>query len=106
MHEWSDREPIPQFDEVSALLGRPPAFLSSWRPWAIAGMAVMLLAAIRVYKQDQALTQRAETVEETSLADAQLMEAVNAHLSRTLPTPMEPILKLIPGNSTPNGGIQ
>ena len=103
MLEWSDRENAPRIEEVSTLLRRPRAFVNtSWR-WAAAGVAVLLLTVIPIYRQERA---RTGTGREVALspavhtpdanADELLMDAVNAHLSRTVPAPMEPILALIP----------
>ena len=99
MLEWSDWEIAPQTEEVLALLRRPKAILNtSWR-WVALGTAALLLAAIPIYRQGQALMQRTGTdsgVSADANADALLMDAVSAHLSRTIPAPMEPIMTLIP----------
>ncbi len=110
MLEWSDWEIAPRFEEVLPLLRRPKAILNtSWR-WVALGTAVLLLTAIPIYRQGQALMQRTGTDSEVSLSpvidgapsraaandDRLLMDAVSAHLSRTIPAPMEPIMTLIP----------
>src|SRR5262245_19797862 len=103
MVEWSDGENVPGIEEVSTLLRRPNAVISmSWR-WAAVGTVVVLLSAIPIYRQGHAPAgtgrelSRPLAIDATDPnADALLMDAVNAHLSRTIPAPMEPILALIP----------
>ena len=92
MVEWSDWQIAPQTEEVLPLLRRPrAAFNASWR-WVALATAALLLIAIPIYRQGQALMQRTETDAEVSVdanADALLMDAVSAHISRTIPAPME-----------------
>jgi len=120
MCEWSDREMVPRLEEVSIFLRRRPQFMTGELRWAAAALVVMLLTAIPIYRQVEALTQRAGTTEDLRLSkgslsiavetndDVLLMNAVSAHLSRTIPAPMEPIMALIPGNesTTHAGGVQ
>jgi anti-sigma factor RsiW len=103
MLEWSDWEIAPQIEEVLPLLRRPKAILTSWR-WVALGTAVLLLTAIPIYRQ----VSLSPTVDGTAgeNADALLMDAVSAHLSRTIPAPMEPIMALIPTQEAQTGGTQ
>ena len=96
MQEWSDREDVPRLAEVSAFLSAPHRFSSPVWGWMPVAMAVMIgvITAIPIYVQQRSL-QQAQT-EEAARRDELLMDAVNAHLSRTLPTPMEPIMALVP----------
>jgi hypothetical protein len=120
MHERSDREKVPRLEEVSIFLRRPPAYVTGALRWAAVGIAVTLLTTIPIYRQ-VALMRRAGTTEgvtsskgdlliavEKTNDDVLLMDAVNAHLSRTIPAPMEPIMALIPGSesTTHAGGMQ
>jgi len=99
MLEWSDRETTPRSEEVSTLLRTPkPTINTSWR-WVAVGSAALLLTAIPFYRQrvDTAVSlPPAIDGAADANADALLMDAVNAHLSRTIPAPMEPIMALIP----------
>lgn len=113
MHEWSDSEPIPRLEQVSIFLRRPAAYMRGGLRWAAAAIAVTVLAAFPIYRQIETLTQRAASTEterpkaaETS--DILLMDAVSAHLSRTIPAPMEPIMALIrdSDSKTDAGGTQ
>lgn len=113
MHEWSDSEPIPRLEQVSIFLRRPAAYMRGGLRWAAVAIAVTVLAAFPIYRQIETLTQRAASTEterpnaaETS--DILLMDAVSAHLSRTIPAPMEPIMALIrdSDSKTDAGGTQ
>ena len=106
MQDWSDREAVPQLAEVSRFLGRPRRFANPLWRWAPVAMAVMLLTGIPIFVQQRNLYQT-ETAEAPH-QDALLMEAVNMHLSRTMPSPMEPIMALMPEERTvmESGGNQ
>jgi len=108
MQDWSDRENVPRLAEVSGFLTRPRRFSNSvwgWVPVAMAAM-IVVLTAIPIYVQQRNL--QGMQAEEAARRDALLMNAVNLHLSRTLPTPMEPILALVPDQESfiQPGGIQ
>ena len=106
MQDWSDGESVPGLGEVSGFLARPRRFADPvWR-WAPACLALMLLTGIPIYVQQQKLYQ-AEVVDAPH-PDELLMDAVNIHLSRTMPSPMEPIMALIPEEQTfiQSGGNQ
>jgi anti-sigma factor RsiW len=96
MQDWSDRENVPRLAQVSDFLSRPRRFSNPVWGWVPAAMAVMIvvLTAIPIYVQQRNLQET--QAEEAVRRDALLIDAVNLHLSRTLPTPMEPILALVP----------
>ena len=106
MQEWSDRESIPRLAEVSSFLTRPRRFSNPFWRWAPVGMALMMLTGIPIYMQQRKLQQ--SKAEESARRDALLMDAMNAHLSRTIPAPMAPIMALVPHEETviQPGGIQ
>ena len=92
MQDWAEREP--RLWGVSDVL-RPRAFVSpSWR-WAAVGMAVMMLTAIPIFKLQNDLERQTKAKEAVLL-----MEAVNLHLSRTVPAPMEAVMALIPNDQS------
>src|SRR5262245_28837376 len=119
MLDWSDRESAPRIEEVLTLFRRPQAIPNTLWGWVAVCTAVLLLTAIPIYKQGQALKQRTATDSDVvqlpaidapagANADVLLMDAVSAHLSRTIPAPMEPIMALIPAqeNTAQPGGTQ
>jgi hypothetical protein len=97
-----------QGPEVSRFSMRPAAAgLPRWR-WALAAVAVVVVVMIPLLtseKEPQEVIEKASTPHASPDA---LMEAVNRHLSRTLPAPMEPMMVLIGGEeqTTKSGGIQ
>ena len=109
--DWSDRESAPQLQEVTTFLLRPRAFfIPSWS-WAALAMAVVLLTALPLYRQQEQLMRSQGSGAPASNPvdeDAVLMHEVSRHLSRTIPAPMEPIMALIPNpeSRTPSGGLQ
>ncbi len=73
--------------------------------WALAAAAILLLGMMPL------LTPRpAGSMQQPQMADSPeaLMDAINVHLSRTVPSPMEPMMSLLPGDQIEFvvGGIQ
>jgi hypothetical protein len=108
MQDWSDRENVPRLADVSVFLSRGHRGGNPVWQWMPVAMAVMIvvLTAVPIYVQQRKLQQT--QAEEAARRDALLMDAVNVHLSRTLPTPMEPIMALVPEQEfdIEQGGIQ
>lgn len=90
--------------DCGELYGRPNVFLPSKgrrvpflaRPsrWASVAAALLLLAAIPVYTNFRDRRRAAEMAR-----DAVLLEQVDAEISRAVPAPMEPLVKLVSWNS-------
>jgi hypothetical protein len=79
--------------------------LPMWR-WALvaAGAVVLIVAPFVTMKKE-----RQEVIKASSETNADaLMNAVNLHLSRTVPAPMERMISLIPNDdsTTESGGVQ
>jgi predicted anti-sigma-YlaC factor YlaD len=96
-------------DHVQALAGNPIAVrpVSAGNPamrWALMTATVLLLGVI-----PWVLLERPQPVAESApeTPDA-LMDAINLHLSRTVPSPMEPMMSLIERDVfiTDSGGMQ
>jgi len=76
------------------------------RRWALAAAMAVALVVPFVTTVDQEPQAISENTSSEMNADA-LMNAVNLHLLRTMPAPMEPILALFPTDeSTISGGVQ
>jgi hypothetical protein len=58
--------------------------------WAVAAAALIVLIVIPLYRNATQRHREAETFEDTLL-----LEQVNAQLSRAVPAPMEPLMKLV-----------
>ena len=59
--------------------------------WALVAAALLVLAAIPIYRNAQDRQRQAEIAR----ADALLLEQVDAEVSRAVPRPMEPLVKLV-----------
>jgi hypothetical protein len=64
--------------------------------WASVAVALLLLAAVPIYKNSRDQRRQAEMAR----ADAALMEQVDVEISRAVPAPMEPLVKLVSWNTT------
>jgi hypothetical protein len=63
--------------------------------WALVAVAMILLAAIPIYRSRERQRQA-----DTSLEDAVLLEQIDAGVSRSVPAPMEPLAGLVSWDST------
>jgi hypothetical protein len=71
--------------------------------WVLAAAAVLILAAIPVWTN--AMSQRArERGFELAKADTALLEQVDAEISRAVPPPVEPLVKLVSWDAVPADG--
>jgi hypothetical protein len=77
----------------AGFMGRPSR-------WASVVAALLLLAAIPIYTNSRDRRRAAEMAR----ADALLLEQVDAGISRAVPAPMEPLVKLVSWNSEPRTG--
>jgi hypothetical protein len=85
-----------------------PAGFRIWRWASAAAVVVVLLSALYVNSSRQGPQQLVERESVETNPDA-LMRAVELHLSRTMPAPMEPVIALFPSDKspdTPGGGVQ
>jgi anti-sigma factor RsiW len=77
-----------------------------WR-WALITAAMVVLVVIPFFTTP---IRNKEVVEPrpTEMSPDEVMDAINRHLSRTIPAPMEPILSLMPKDelTTQPGGVQ
>jgi hypothetical protein len=63
--------------------------------WALVAVAMVLLAAIPIYRNRERQRQA-----DASLDDAVLLEQIDAGVSRSVPAPMEPLTSLVSWSST------
>jgi hypothetical protein len=110
--------PDPERVELSEKVEHYPSPVK-FRGWRFAAVAAVLIAlSVTVITSLQSNHPAPATADVLVLppidvtvdasADALLIEAVNAHISRTIPAPMEPILTLIPTqeDTVQQGGTQ
>jgi hypothetical protein len=75
--------------------------------WAVVASLVIVLLVVPKFTNKQASQQVPEQTATDLDADA-VMRAVNLHLSRTVPAPMEPMITLMPAeeSTTNSGGVR
>jgi anti-sigma factor RsiW len=96
IEKWADQKAvaIPDATRLHSL-SRP----STRRPllWIPVAAAAAALAIIPAYKNSMERQREAQAEQETQV-DAKLLERVNAHLSRTAPASLEPLVELLAGS--------
>jgi hypothetical protein len=91
VRHWSDGQRGAEPPAVGSIL---PARRGSWAQplrWALVAATLLVLAAVPVYRNVQERQRQAEIAR----ADALLLEQVDAEVSRAVPRPMEPLVKLV-----------
>ena len=90
VRHWSGRQGRA---EPPAIASMSPARGSRIQPmrWALVAAALLVLAAVPIYRNAQDRQRQAEIAR----ADALLLEQVDAEVSRAVPRPMEPLAKLV-----------
>jgi anti-sigma factor RsiW len=66
--------------------------------WALATAAVLLVGMVPFVTSEKPEAVAVTTEEPAETSPDALMNAINAHLSRTVPAPMEPMMSLLPGD--------
>ncbi len=91
VRHWSGRQRRAEPPAIGSI--SPGRWGSSIQPmrWALAAAALLVLAAVPVYRSVQDRQRQAEIAR----ADALLLEQVDAEVSRAVPRPMEPLAKLV-----------
>jgi len=84
MKDWAERKADPWLEKTPSSV--------SWSRWAAAGVAVVVLASIPIYKHQQPQP----LPHPQTKSDELLMQEVAAHLSRPLPMSMERVMVLLP----------
>jgi hypothetical protein len=91
VRHWSDGQSRAVPPAIGSIL---PARRGSWAQplrWALVAATLLVLAAVPVYRNVQDRQRQAEA----AMADALLLEQVDAEVSRAVPRPMEPLVKLV-----------
>src|SRR5262245_1969753 len=104
-----DRVDVEAESRVTVLKPVSPrrAFSFSTLRWAFIASAVLVFISVPLLKREEPKPPVIENVSTDADANA-LMDAVNLHLSRTVPAPMERMLIVIPDDQsiTQSGGTQ
>jgi hypothetical protein len=95
---WADKQrvsTIPNVQRVAILWHQ--ARLRSLR-WVAVAAAVTIVAGIPAYRKSVDSQRDPQTTQESQL-DAQLLDRVNAHLSRTAPESLQPLMEMLPSTN-------
>jgi hypothetical protein len=91
VRHWSGRQSRAEPPAIASILpARPSSRIQPMR-WALVAAALLVLAAVPIYRNVQDRQRQAEIAR----ADALLLEQVDAEVSRVVPRPMEPLAKLV-----------
>ena len=91
VRHWSEGQSRAEPPAIGNIL---PARGAAWAQpmrWALVAAALLVLAAVPVYRNVQERRRQAEI----AMADALLLEQVDAEVSRAVPRPMEPLVNLV-----------
>jgi hypothetical protein len=95
---WADKQRVCAVPDVQHIRGTwHQARMRSLR-WVAVAAAVTLVAGIPTYKRSIDREREIEAAQESRL-DAQLLDRVNAHLSRTAPAPLQPLMEMLPSRN-------
>jgi hypothetical protein len=91
VRHWSGRQSRAEPPAISSIY--PARRGPGIRPmrWALVAAALLVLAAVPIYRNARNTQRQAEIAR----ADALLLEQVDAEVSRAVPRPMEPLVKLV-----------
>src|SRR5262249_43745861 len=90
VHRWSAESGGAAIPRAAFVHNELPRVRRAPLRWAFAGLVLMLLIVIPIYKSSNDRKRAAQALEDTLL-----LERVNAQLSRRVPEQMEPLMKLI-----------
>ena len=91
VRHWSEGQSRAEAPAIGSILA---ARRGSWAQplrWALVAAMLLVLAAVPIYRNVQEKRRQAEI----AMADALLLEQVDAEVSRAVPRPMEPLVNLV-----------
>ena len=100
VRRWSGRQSRAEPPVIASIFPAQRGSRIQPMRWALVAAALLVLAAIPVYRNAQDRQRQAEIAR----ADALLLEQVDAEVSRAVPRPMEPLVKLVSWDFTSPDG--
>jgi hypothetical protein len=91
--EWANENHRSAPSSVAFLRAEKSAYSRQPLRWALITALLILFVAVPLYRSVS------DHHRETDAEDSLLLEQVNAHLSRTVPAPMEPLMQLLSDSS-------
>jgi len=99
---WADQQRISAIPDVQRMsgIGHQGRMLSL--RWLAAAAAIAIVAGIPAYKRSidkkREIQARQESDQQSDI-DAQLLDRVNAHLSRSVPASLQPLIEMLPNRN-------
>ena len=91
VHRWSDSQTAPAWK-----IRRTPSFARRPLSWALSAAAVLALALVPIYRNEKEQQRKAEAAR----VDAMLLQQIEQETSRTVPSSMDPLVKMVAWDST------
>jgi len=99
VQQWADAHGATRVPDSEVLRNKSSVRRKGTLQWALAAAAVIILIVVPIYRNAGDRHREADTS-----ADTILLEQVNAHLSRTVASPMEPFMQLLSDTPTDKVG--
>jgi hypothetical protein len=100
VRRWSDQHDGSEAGSVFEVGPAPSRFRTWPARWAVAAAVLLVVAAVPIYRS----TRHSQSGVTMAQADALLLEQVDAEVSRAVPRPMEPLLKLVSWDAASGNG--
>ena len=91
VRHWSEGQSRAEAPAIGSILAARRGSRIQPMRWALVAATLLVLAAVPIYRNVQDRQRQAEIAR----ADALLLEQVDAEVSRAVPRPMEPLVKLV-----------
>jgi hypothetical protein len=97
---WADKQRVSAIPDVQRMTGIWHQVRMRSLRWVAVAAAVTIVAGIPAYKRSIDRDREVQSAQESQL-DEQLLERVNAHLSRTAPVSLQPLMEMLPNRNDP-----
>jgi hypothetical protein len=95
---WADQKRASAIPDVQRMTGISHQSRVHALRWVAAAAAVAIVAGIPTYKRSIDREREVQATQESQF-DAQLLDRVNAHLSRTAPVSLQPLMEMLPNRN-------
>jgi hypothetical protein len=97
---WADQQRVSTTPDVQRITGTWHQRRMRSLRWVAVAAAATIVAGIPVYKKSIDREREIQAAQESQL-DRQLLDRVNAHLSRTAPVSLQPLMEMLPNRNEP-----
>jgi ABC-type uncharacterized transport system YnjBCD ATPase subunit len=95
---WADQQRVSAIPDVQRMTGIWHQVRMRSLRWVAVAAAVTIVAGFPAYKKSMEREREVQAAQESQLDD-QLLERVNAHLSRTAPVSLQPLMEMLPNRN-------